>query len=123
MPIIEEVKSLHERLEARPVLGKGSIVVTDMRSSAPSLCAVPDLATIHLDRRLTQGETMASCLEEIKKLDSVKKTDAAVHVPAYDVRSYTGLIRKVSAYYPLWVMDDDHPLTETAIRAYEILFR
>ena len=45
---------------ADPFLGKGTVTIADIRSTSPSLCAVADSCTIHLDRRLTRGETLES---------------------------------------------------------------
>ncbi len=58
--IITEIEALHQRLKDDAFLGKGSLTVTDVRSTAPSLCAVADSCTIHLDRRLSVGETIES---------------------------------------------------------------
>ena len=59
-PIIADIERLNERLarDADPFLGKGTVTIADIRSTSPSLCAVADSCTIHLDRRLTRGETL-----------------------------------------------------------------
>lgn len=121
-PVIRDIDELNRRLASPSVLGKGSITVTEIKSSSPSLCAVPDLATLHLDRRLTEGETMESCIKEIMGLDSVKSIDAAVFVPGYNVKSCTGLVYPTDAYYPMWLMEEHHPLVRTAVRVYESQF-
>ena len=41
-PIIHAIEELHQRLASDSILGKGSITITDIRSTAPSLCAVAD---------------------------------------------------------------------------------
>ena len=64
-PIIKEVEALHQRLESDSKLGKGSVTISDVRSTAPSLCAVADSCAIHLDRRLTEGETLETALQEL----------------------------------------------------------
>ena len=75
-----------------------------------------------MDRRVTAGETMKSCLKEVRKLDSVKKVSAELSVPEYEVKSYTGLIRKEKGFVPMWLMDQSHPLVLTAIEAYRSQF-
>src|SRR5579872_313040 len=55
--LVQEVEQLNTRLKNDPFLGKGTIAVTEIRSLSPSLCAVPGACSIHLDRRLTSGET------------------------------------------------------------------
>jgi hypothetical protein len=59
-----EIEKLNERQRKDKFLGTGTVPVTEARSSSPSLCAVADGAGIHLDRRLTAGETKASALAE-----------------------------------------------------------
>ncbi len=58
--IIADIERLNEALavDADPFLGKGSVTISEIRSTSPSLCAVADSCTIHLDRRLTRGETL-----------------------------------------------------------------
>jgi len=121
-PIIQDIERLNARLSAPPVLGKGTIAVTDVRSTAPSLCAVADSATIHLDRRLTEGETPESALEEVRRLPSVAAAHARLTVPEYDARSYTGLTYPVKACCPMWLMERTHPLVDAAAQAYQSLF-
>ena len=61
-----EIEKLHERLADDPFLGKGSVTVSEFRSGSPSLCAVADTARLHLDRRLTAGETKDSAVAEVR---------------------------------------------------------
>lgn len=121
--VIEAVEQLNLQLHSESILGKGTITVTDIRSSAPSLCAVPDAAVLHLDRRLTKGETMASAIGEIENLPAVKTAGAEITIPEYEVKSYTGLTYPLKAYYPMWLMDESHPLVQTAIQAYQTQFQ
>ncbi|MFQ5864776.1 MAG: YgeY family selenium metabolism-linked hydrolase [bacterium] len=121
-PIIREVEELHTRLKDDAFLGKGSITVTDVRSTAPSLCAVADSCTIHLDRRLTAGETIQTSLEEIQSLPSFKAADAKVWVPEYRVPSYTGKNYGMQSYFPTWVLEEKHPVLHTATQSYRNLF-
>jgi putative selenium metabolism hydrolase len=118
-PIVAEVEKLHHRLESKSVLGAGSLTVTQISSKAPSLCAVPDEATIHLDRRLTEGEMQVMAVEQIRTLPAVEAIAAEVSVPSYTVRSHTGLQVPVTAYYPSWLMSNDHPLVKAAVQAHE----
>ena len=113
-PIIRDIEQLNKKLHSKSILGKGTITATDIMSTAPSLCAVADSAALHLDRRLTEGETMDSSVNEILKLPSVKAVDAVVTVPEYNIKSYTGLVYPVKAYYPMWLMEETHPLVRSA---------
>jgi putative selenium metabolism hydrolase len=121
-PIIREIDGLHKRLESTSVLGKGTVTVSDIRSTAPSLCAVADSCTIHLDRRLTEGETLESALEEVKSLPSVEAARAELSVPRYETKTHTGLVYPSDAYFPAWLMEEDHPLVRSAAEAYKEQF-
>ncbi len=121
-PIIQEIEQLHHRLESDSVLGKGTITVTDVRSTAPSLCAVADSCTIHLDRRLTEGETRESVLKEVQQLPSVRASKAQVTIHEYEIKTYTGMPMKTDSYCPAWLMDLSDPLVRTAVETYEEQF-
>jgi len=118
-PIISDIERLNSSLKDNKELGKGTITISDIRSTAPSLCAVADSATIHLDRRLTAGETLESAVSEVTNLPSVQQAGAEVTVPDYDVKSYTGIVYPVQAYFPMWLMEWEHPVVQTAVRAYQ----
>ncbi len=119
--IIADVERLNDRLRgtADPTLGKGSVTISDIRATSPSLCAVADSCTIHLDRRLTRGETLESAVKEIESLESVRRAGAAVTVLEYARPSYTGLTYPTKKYYPTWYLDDAHPAVVAAARAAE----
>jgi hypothetical protein len=57
----------------------------EIRSTSPSLCAVADGCTIHLDRRLTMDETEDTSVAEILALPSVQTAQATVTVLDYAV--------------------------------------
>ena len=72
-PIVDALADLHGKLVTdHPNLGRGSIAVTEFRSQSPSLTAIPDECRIHIDRRLTIGETPDEALAEIGALAAVK---------------------------------------------------
>ena len=119
--LVEEVEKLNTRLRDDAFLGKGTIAVTEIRSLSPSLCAVPGACSIHLDRRLTAGETKESAVAEVKALAGAE--DAEVEILNYDTPSYTGLRYPMEKYYPTWVLDEAHPLARAAIATYETLWK
>jgi len=120
-PIIAEIEQLNDRLKetADPFLGKGSCTISAIRSTSPSLCAVADSATIHVDRRLTQGETWEGAVRQLEALESVKRAGAAVSVLDYAVASYTGLTYPTKKYYPTWLFPEDHPAVQAGVKAAE----
>jgi putative selenium metabolism hydrolase len=118
--LVQEVERLNERLKSDPFLGKGTIAVTDIRAMTPSLCAVPGACTIHLDRRLTAGETKESAVAEVRALPGAK--DAEIEILTYDVPSYTGLRYPMEKYYPTWVLEESHPLAKAAVSTFRGLW-
>ena len=115
-----EIEKLNERLASDPFLGKGSVALSEFVSGSPSLCAVADYAKIHLDRRLTWGETKESALAEIDEI--VKGMDAVVEVLQYEETSYTGKRYGMEKYYPTWKIEEEHPLVKNAASVFEGLF-
>ncbi|MCD6086790.1 MAG: YgeY family selenium metabolism-linked hydrolase [Candidatus Hydrothermae bacterium] len=122
VPILEEVLKLRERLREHPVLGKGKLTVSEVRSEAPSLCAVPDRASIHIDRRLTLGEDEEAAVHELRSLDAVRKAGALVRLVKDPIKSYTGLLYRKEPLYPPWLLEEDHPFLKAAKEAYRSVF-
>ncbi len=118
MPLVAEIEKLNTRLKDDKFLGKGTIAVTEIRSMSPSLCAVPGACSIHLDRRLTAGETLESAVAEVQAL---VPEGAEVEVLRYNTPSYTGLSYPMQKYYPTWVLEESDPLIQAAVRTYETL--
>ena len=118
-PILADVERLNRDLEATAdaFLGKGSVTVSAIRSTSPSLCAVADSCTIHLDRRLTRGETLETAVEQIRALASVRLAGAAVTVLDYARRGHTGLIYPTQKYYPTWSLEENEPAVVAAVAA------
>jgi putative selenium metabolism hydrolase len=118
MPLVREIELLNTRLKDDPFLGKGTIAVTEIRSMSPSLCAVPGACSIHLDRRLTAGETRDSALAEVQ---AIVPEGAEVELLTYNTPSYTGLAYPMQKYYPTWVLPESDPLVQAAIQTYQAL--
>jgi putative selenium metabolism hydrolase len=121
-PIIREIEELNTRLKDDPFLGRGTVTISEVKSTSPSLCAVADSCTIHLDRRLTAGETIDTALEEIRNLPSFKKAQAKVWLEEYSTPSYTGKVFPMQKYYPTWALGENHPVLKTAVESYRKLF-
>ena len=114
------VQSLNARLAPDPFLGKGSAVVSRFRSTAPSLCAVADGADIHIDRRLTWGETRETALAQIAGI--VAPATPEIGVTYYDTPTHTGLRYPQESYFPTWKIDEDHPLVRAGVATFRSLF-
>ena len=122
------VKMLDEKYnpkwkEAR-FLGRGTVTTSEIFFTSPSRCAVADSCAISLDRRMTDGETWESCLEEIRNLPNVKKygNDVKVSMYEYSRPSFTGLVYPIECYFPTWVIPQDHKVTVALEEAYKGLY-
>ncbi len=115
-----EIEKLNENLTYDEFLGRGSVTISEIISGSPSLCAVADYARVHLDRRLTWGETKESAVAEIEEV--VKGMNAKVEVIDYMETAYTGLKYGMEKYYPTWKMAEDHEIVTKGVKAYENVY-
>lgn len=115
-----EIEKLNERLKDDDFLGKGSVTISEIISGSPSLCAVSDYARLHLDRRLTWGETKESAIKEIEAL--VDPKTAKVSLLDYKEKAFTGLEYGMEKYYPTWKIPEDSPIVQTGIKAFKELY-
>lgn len=104
-------------------LGKGTVTVSYMNVTGPSQCAVPDLATLYLDRRLTWGEDADLAISQVKEYirDAINEEPHKVYMPSYEKRGYLNTDYTQELYFPTWKLDKDHPLVVATEKAYEIL--
>ncbi|HRW63263.1 MAG TPA: YgeY family selenium metabolism-linked hydrolase [Bacteroidales bacterium] len=115
-----EIEKLNEKLKYDEFLGKGSVTISEIISGSPSLCAVADYARIHLDRRLTWGETKESAVAEIEEL--IKEMNAKVEVLEYMETAYTGLKYGMEKYYPTWKIPVDSEIVQAGVKSFKGLF-
>jgi putative selenium metabolism hydrolase len=121
-PVLAGVEEMGAAFTTDPFLGQGTVTVSQIRSTSPSLCAVADSCTIHLDRRLTFGETEETAVAELRGLAGVARAEAAVRVLDYDTPTHTGLVYPTRKVYPAWVTPEEHPSVRAGAAAYEGLF-
>jgi len=115
MPVVQAIQRLHGRLEVEhPRLGRGSVAVTGIQSRSPSLTAVPDECTIHVDRRLTIGETLETVLEQLENLPEVQANSASVKVLEYNEPSWRGLAYPTTKSFPAWETSPGSPAVQAA---------
>ncbi|GAB6189241.1 YgeY family selenium metabolism-linked hydrolase [Marinitoga arctica] len=116
--IINEIEKLNENLHYDPFLGKGTIVVSQIFFKSPSHNAVPDECVIHIDRRLTAGETKESAFEEIRKIFKKTGIDAEIVELTYSKPAYTGIEYPVEKYFPTWVLEENSDVVQAAKETY-----
>ncbi|MBU2513801.1 YgeY family selenium metabolism-linked hydrolase [bacterium] len=122
-PILLELQELHKNLISDDFLGKGTLTVSEIFYSSPSRCAVADGCSISIDRRLTVGEDKDYALNQIRELPSVKSANAVVSMYDYARPSYTNLVYPTDAYFPAWVLEEDHRVTKSLVAGYKSLFK
>jgi putative selenium metabolism hydrolase len=120
--ILMEVKALNFELKDDDFLGKGTLAVSEIFFSSPSRCAVADGCSISIDRRLTDGETYQSAIQEIENLPAVKKYDGKVSMYMYERPAYTGLVYPTECFFPTWVIGAGETPTKATVAAFEGLY-
>jgi putative selenium metabolism hydrolase len=113
LPIIAGLRDLEPKLGNHEFLGHGKITLSDLRVQTPSLNAVPDEATLYIDRRLTFGETKERAVEQV--FDLIPERDRntiRVEELFYDTPSYNGFVFPVDKYFPPWALDETHHLVQ-----------
>jgi len=115
-PIIDGIEKLDKSLPFVEPLGKGSITVSQVVTRAPSLCSVPDYCQIHIDRRLTVDETKDSAVKQLQDIIQERDTNADVFIADYEGISWNGTKFKEEAYFPTWVLKEDHVLTKAGLQ-------
>ncbi|MEA2041595.1 MAG: YgeY family selenium metabolism-linked hydrolase [Bacteroidota bacterium] len=115
-----EIEKLNEHLADDKFLGKGTVTISEFKSGSPSLCAVSDYSHLHLDRRLTWGETKESAVAEVEAV--VEQFGGTVEVLHYEEEAWTGKVYGMEKYYPTWKMEEDHEIVKTGAGVFEKLF-
>lgn len=127
MSVITQIRELDRRFRlgmgSHPIQGHPSVAVTDVKVRTASLNAVPDQFTIFLDRRITSNEPHDDVIAQIKGLiPDYLQEEISVEELFYDEPSYTGFVFPVAKYYPAWLLDDAHPLTQAGQATIEALW-
>jgi putative selenium metabolism hydrolase len=127
MAIITQIRELDRRMRFgmgyHPVQGYPSIAVTDVTARTASLNAVPDQFTIYIDRRITSSEPRDEVIAQVKGLiPDYLQDEIQVEELFYEAPSYTGFVFPVSKFYPAWLLDDAHPLTQAGQSTVEALW-
>lgn len=121
--VVQEIEKLNGRLANDPFLGKGTITVSYWDCKTPSMNAVPDHAYIHIDRRLTTGESKQLALKQVRDACRRAGVTAKVEVPRYEQPSYTGLVYPTEKYFPTWVMPERSAPVRAAVETYKALWK
>ena len=107
-------------------LGKGTIVVSQIDVKGPSQCAVPDMAMLYLDRRLTWGEDADLAISQVKKTVAAAlgedESQVDVSMPDYTKRGWKNTDYSQELYFPTWRIPESDPIVQAGSRAYKALW-
>ncbi len=118
LPVIAGIRDMEPQLGDDPFLGHGKITVSDMHVKTPSINAVPDEATIFIDRRMTFGEDKDEAVAQVAALiPEGKEKDFEVNILQYRDESYTGFVFEVEKYFPAWALPEDAPIVQAGVEA------
>ncbi len=118
--IIEKIQNLEAPVD--PVLGKGILVLTDIKSSPyPGASVVPDYCKATFDRRLLVGETKESVLAPIEALlEEARKEDPELSVKASYAKAtetcYTGNTIEGERFFPGWLYKESDEFVQAALK-------
>ena len=121
LPIIERLSQIEPELGDHEFLGQGRITVTDMDVKTPSINAVPDEATIYVDRRITFGETPEAELQRLRDVIG-QRDDIRAEILVYDDPSYTGFVFPLDKIYPAWAYEEDEAIVRAGLRTARELY-
>lgn len=122
--VVREIEQMNKKgLKKDKFLGNGTITVSYIDCKTPSLCAVPDQSYIHLDRRLTFGETKAVAVQQVKAALKKAKVKGDVRVLKYTKPTYTGLVYETESYFPTWCEREDAAQVAAAVQTHKDLFK
>ncbi len=123
LPILAGIRDLNDQLPSDAFLGQGRITATLIEVETPSINAVPDLATLTIDRRLTWGEDREAAIAQVAALIPEGERDRIVtEMMFYEEPSYTGFVFPVDKYFPAWQVPEESPIVQAGLRAYEALW-
>ena len=105
--VLVGIELLAPQMECDQFLGKATVAVTEIESSALSRNAVPDRCVLYVDRRLTSGETEAKAVAQLRNLINHEGLDATVEITEYHARSYTGYEYRARQYFPCWATPEN----------------
>lgn len=117
--VIEEIRKL--KPTEHPVLGKGILELTDIKSSPyPGASVVPEYCMATYDRRLLVGETKETVLAPLQALlDRMMVEDPELRTKVSFARGeeqcYTGSKIEGERFFPGWLYQPDAPFVQAVV--------
>ena len=117
--LIFGIELLGASLMNDPVLGPGTIAVTQLQSVSGARNAIPDRCNMVIDRRITLGETSQRVLAELETLIQRENIQADVKIARYQKSTYTGYRLTGEVHFPAWLLPLENPLLVQAVASLE----
>ncbi|WP_055069215.1 YgeY family selenium metabolism-linked hydrolase [Clostridium massiliamazoniense] len=117
---IEKVQNIETVVH--PKLGKGILVLTDIKSTPyPGSSVVPSYCKATFDRRLLVGETLESVIAPVKKLaEDLMKEDPEMKIEVSYAKGketcYTGETIEAERFFPGWLYDENDEFVQAAYK-------
>lgn len=117
---IERVQNIETVVH--PKLGKGILVLTDIKSTPyPGSSVVPSYCKATFDRRLLVGETLESVIAPVKKLaEDLMKEDPEMKIEVSYAKGketcYTGETIEAERFFPGWLYDENDEFVQAAYK-------
>lgn len=100
-----------------PILGPGSIVLTDIISAPhPGYSVIPYRCDVTYDRRLLPADDRESLLGSINSLPGLDDIQYTATLATLEERTYTGKLLQGEKFFPAWVFPETHPFVQSALR-------
>ena len=103
--VIKKIEEYNGALPVNSRLGKGVVSVTGIESASASHNTIPDKCCIWIDRRTNEKDTENSVMEGLRKL-----------------AGKTARVELLRKFFPAWIIEKEHPLVETARKAFRRVF-
>lgn len=114
--LLDAIEKLPQRID--PILGPGSMVLTDIISSPyPGHSVIPNRCQVTFDRRLLPGETIDSVIQEVRFCAKQIDVDCVATVLEGQEVTYQGYELRAPKFFPAWLLTEDHSLVQHALKA------
>ena len=115
MKVIEAVEKL--QLGEHSLLGPAILALTDIISEPyPGYSVIPSRCRATYDRRLMQNETAEDVLGAIISLPELKDINFNAIIAQGEHKSYTGTTLTCTKFFPAWILEEEHPFVQAALR-------
>ncbi len=121
LPFLEGLIEFDRNIPEDAELGKGHVTAVDTRCESLSLSSLPTSAKVIMDRRTTTLDSYESLIEELKELPNGDK--CKLEYAVWKNKGYKGNEISGEEFFPAWVLNEDHPLIQSGVRAYKNLFK